>query len=344
MFCVECGRECELIGPLCPECYSRKKVVVGLPQYIDLTLCSHCSSFLMDGRWRETESIREAVERLVEKALVVPQGLNVVDMTVQLTEKDERTYDAAVAIALAAHRHRFERTLATTIRLKHGSCKECSKQQGSYYQAIIQLRGDDRSLSEESERSVERYVRDRIGAMRAASRDVFLTKVERVRGGTDFYVSTAQSARAVARELQEAHSAEFKESSSLWGRQDGQDVYRVTFLVRLPHFRAGDIITCGSEDLYVRSMSKGVIRCILLPSGEERQMKMRDLEACVVACPASAVRSAVVLTEDDAELQVLDPESMEPVDVLRPKGFERNGEQVRFVRTNIGRYVLSDGW
>lgn len=344
MFCVECGREGELIGPLCPECYSRKNVVVSLPQYVDLTICSHCSSFLLDGRWTETESVKEAAERLLGRAIAIPAEMAVDEMTVQLTQKDERAYEATVNVVLTSHGHRFVRDLTTTIRLKRGSCKECSKQKGSYYEAIIQLRGDARSLAGGAEASLEWHVRDRIDAIRASSREVFLTKVERVRGGIDFYVSTAQSARVVARELQDLRSAEFKESSSLWGRQDGRDVYRVTFLVRLPHFEAGDVITCATEDYYVRSMSKGIVRCISLPSGAEQQMKLRDLESCIVACPSSGIRSAVVLMEGDSELQVLDPDSMAPADVIKPKEFLRKGEQIRLVKTKNGKHVLSDSW
>lgn len=344
MFCVECGREGELIGPLCHDCYSRKKVIVDLPQYIDLTLCSHCSSFLMGGRWAETESVKEAVEMLLMEAISAPNGMQVDGLTVQLTEKDQRTFEAAVAVELVSEGHRFDRKLTTTVRLKHGSCKECSKQRGNYYEAIIQLRGDDRALTADVERRMERQVTDRIDAMRAGSREVFLTKVEHVKGGVDFYVSTAQSARIISREFQDSFSAEFKESSSLWGRQDGRDVYRVTFLVRLPRFGVGDVITCYSQDYYIRTMSKGVVRCIALPSGEERQMKVHDLESCTVSCQASGIGNAIVLTERDSELQLLDPDSMEPVDVIKPRGFRRDGEQIRFVRTSTGTHVLSDSW
>jgi nonsense-mediated mRNA decay protein 3 len=344
VFCVECGREGELIGPLCLECYSKKNVAASLPEYIDLTLCTHCSSFLLAGQWIETGSVKEAIERVIEAALVVSDGLAKDGITVILTEKDERTYEAAVTVALTAHGHSFSRDVTTTVRLRRGACKECSKQKGSYYESILQLRGDDRSLAGDLELRMETRVRERFDTMRAKNREVFLTKVLRVRGGLDFYASTAQSARVVARELQEQYSADFKESSSLWGRQDGRDVYRVTYLVRLPHFEAGDVLTCGSKEYYVRSLSKGVIRCLLLPSGEERHIKMRDLETCRVACQASGVKRAIVLMEGDSELQVLDPDTMAPVDVIKPKDFRRDGEQIRLVKTNLGKYALSDSW
>jgi NMD protein affecting ribosome stability and mRNA decay len=71
---------------------------------------------------------------------------------------------------------------------------------------------------------------------------------------------------------------------------------------------------------------------------------MRDLETCRVACQASGVKRAVVLMEGDSELQVLDPDTMAPVDVIKPKDFQRDGEQIRLVKTNLGTYALSDSW
>jgi nonsense-mediated mRNA decay protein 3 len=230
------------------------------------------------------------------------------------------------------------------VRLKRGACKECSKQKGSYFEAILQLRGDERSLNKSNEDEIRQHVLDRVDALRADSREVFVSKVERVRGGLDFYFSTAPAARNIARELQDQRCAEYKESTSLWGRREGREVFRVTFLVRFPSFGPGDIITFRSRDWYVKSMSRGLVRCIELASGEEQQVRLRDLEGCVVSCPSADVRIAVVLMENDSEIQVLDPVTMSPVDLRKPKGFSREGEQVRVVKTNLGTYALSDNW
>ncbi|HIH02149.1 TPA: hypothetical protein HA259_08845 [Thermoplasmata archaeon] len=344
MFCVECGKEGELIGPLCPECHSKKHVHASVPDFVDVTLCAHCSAHQVDDRWEEVGSVKEAIEQSVMRAVAVPKDVLVDDLQVQLVEKDERTFEARVEVLLKSQGHGFRRTLDTTVRLRRGACKECSKQKGSYFEAILQIRGDDRVLNSENEDEVRQHVLDRVDALRAGSREIFVSKVERVRGGLDFYFSTAPAARIVARELQDQRCADYKESTSLWGRREGREVYRVTFLVRFPSFGPGDVIRHDSKDWYVKSMSKGLVRCIGLPSGEEQQVRLRDLEGCAVSCPASSVRASVVLMESDAEMQLLDPDSMSPVDLRKPRGFSRDGEQVRVVKTNIGTYVLSDSW
>ncbi|UCE91993.1 MAG: hypothetical protein JSV90_02310 [Methanobacteriota archaeon] len=344
MFCVECGNEGPLIGPLCPDCYSKKHVKATLPEFIDVTVCAHCSSFLIGERWVEMNSIKDAAEHMLRASLATPEGLEVTGVDVKLDEMDDRTFRAAVSADLAAGEHRFRRELSATVRVKQASCNECSKQKGSYFEAIIQVRGDGRALDAVGVEEIQRQVVARVAAIRTGAREVFISRTERVKGGLDFYLSTIQSARIVARELQELYTAEYGESPSLWGRRGGQEVHRVTFLVRLPPFREGDVITCGAKDYLVRGMAKGAVRCLDLRTGEEQRMKHKALEGCALACAGPDIATAVVLVDGDSELQLLDPDTMTPVDVVKPKGFVLKGDNVRLVRTNLGKYALSDDW
>lgn len=344
MFCVECGREGELIGSVCKECYSKKHTLAELPDHVDLRLCAHCSSMETRRGWEDVGSVREAVERAVEEALVLPKDSKLSDMRVRLEQKDEHNLQATVDIALTAHGTEFTRALKTVVRLKRGSCDECSKQQGKYYEAILQVRGPGRSLPEGVQADVERLVRDRVGAMRRSSREVFISKVEHVRGGLDFYFSTVSSARSVARELQERMCAEFKESSSLWGRREGRDIYRMTFMVRFQGFVSGDVFSFEGGVFYAQGLGKGFVRAIDLRTGEPRMLKVKGARECSLMAPRSAIKRAVVVTETEDELQVLDPETMATLELRKPKGFSRKGEQIRLVKTKVGAFALSDGW
>ena len=344
MFCVECGREGELIGSLCTECYSKKHLQASLPDHVDVTLCAHCSSMQTDKGWQDVGSVKEASELAIEHSISLPKDARIADIRVSLVEKDERNMEAKVDLLISAHGREFSRGLGTIVRLKRGSCIECSKQQGNYYEAILQVRGPERSLSEDIRRDVQRLVKDRVASMRKSSRTVFVSKVEDVKGGLDFYFGTIPAARTLAKELQESFCAEFKESSSLWGRRDGKEIYRMTFLVRLPGFSAGDVVLVGGRDYYVRGMSRGVIHGIDLRTGEERPLKFKEPSECVVSAPKAKIPRAVVLIDKEREMQVLDPDTMAPVDVRKPGGFHRKGEQIRLVKTTLGTYVLSDSW
>ncbi len=344
MFCVECGREEELIGSVCKECFSKKNVIASLPEHVDLTICAHCSSMETSKGWKDVGSMREAVEESIRASLVLLKGATVSDMRVELDQKDERNLQAEVSLMVSAHGAEFERHLSTMVRIKRGACKECSKQQGSYYEAILQVRGPERNLAERTAAEVERLVRDRVASMRKNSREIFVSKVEKVKGGLDFYFSTIPAARTIARELESSMCAEYKESSSLWGKRDGKEIYRMTFMVRFREYSKGDVIERGSRLFLVKGMAKGMVRWIDIVTGEERSMRLQDQGECALVQPKSRILKAVVVAESEKELQVLDPETMKTLDVRKPNGFSRKGEQVRLVKTNAGAFVLSDSW
>ncbi len=344
MFCVECGREAELIGSVCKECYSKKHEIVSLPDHVDLTMCAHCSSMETPTGWKDVPSMRDAVEQAVESALVLAKDARVSDSKVTITEKDERNFQADIDLTVSLGGVGFDRRLSTIVRLKRGSCNECSKQQGRYYEAILQVRGPDRSLPEATEREIERMVQDRVASMRKGSREVFVSKIERVKGGLDFYFSTIQAARNIARELESLMCAEYKESSSLWGRRDGKDVYRMTYLVRLLGFGKGDVVELDKRLTYVTALGRGMLRGVDLMTGEERSVRLQGQDECALVVPRKRILDAVVVTESKDELQVLDPESMQTVDVRKPNGFSRSGDHIRLVKAKDGYFALSDSW
>lgn len=344
MFCVECGREEELIGSICKECYSKKHAIASLPDHVDLTLCAHCSSMETLKGWKDVGSMREAVDDAIRAALVLLKDAKVTDMKAELTQKDERNLQAEVSLLVTAGGAEFERRMSTIVRIKRGSCKECSKKQGNYYEAILQVRGPERNLPEQTEEEVQKLVKERVASMRRTSREVFVSKVERVKGGLDFFFSTIPAARGIARELENNMCAEYKESSSLWGRRDGKDIYRMTYMVRFQGFSKGDVIEYGSKLYFVRGMAKGMIHGIDISTGEERSMHLQDPGECSLVQPKGKILKAVVVAESKDELQVLDPETMKTLDVRKPNGFSRKGEQVRLVKTKAGTFVLSDSW
>jgi len=344
MFCVECGREGETFGALCRECFAKKRLTASLPDHVDLLLCSHCSSAQIEGQWVDIGSVREGAERVIEGAIVVPKDVRASLIGVRLEEKDERNMHATADLSISSGGVDVERELATIVRVKRGSCTECSKMHGSYYEAILQVRGRDGDLGETEAAEARKTVVARIASLRESSRGVFLTRTEKVKGGLDFYISTMRAAKTIARELQDSWCAEYKESSSLWGRRDGREVHRMTFLVRLPGFVRGDIVESGSGDVLVQGMSRGIIRGVDIASGQAVDIRSQEVSACSVACRSTDVWQAVVLSETADEIQVLDPWSMAPVDLRKPQGFSRKGDKVRLAKTKRGTFPLSDGW
>lgn len=344
MFCVECGSEGDLIGALCEKCYSEKRVWAKIPDHVDLASCAHCSKFLIDDAWSAIDSVRDAIQRVVETSITVSKGAKATSVKVSLDERDPRNLDAEVEVEISAEGRVFHKSVRTTVRLKGGSCTTCSKQQGNYFEAVLQVRGDERTMDRPTLERIQKVVAERVATMQKTNASAFISRVENVRGGLDFYFGTIPSARILARELQDSLCADYKESNSLWGRRGGKEIYRMTFLVRIPSFVPGDVVEFESKDYFVRGMAKGHLRLTDLATGEERATKLNAPVPAHNVYPASRIASAVVLLETEHDIQVLDPVTMATLELRKPKEFSRRGEQVRIIKTNLGTYALSDDW
>ncbi|EQD79394.1 NMD3 family protein [mine drainage metagenome] len=135
----------------------------------------------------------------------------------------------------------IEREVAVplTVKVDHHTCPECSRKSGHYYTAQLQLRG---TLD---------GPREKAGALRArldAQWDELMHEAradwrkaiswrEALPEGWDYFLVNTMAARSLARLAQRRLAAEMKESATLYGRKDGQDLYRVTICVRIPPSR-----------------------------------------------------------------------------------------------------------
>ena len=75
------------------------------------------------------------------------------------------------------------------------------------------------------------------------NRALFITDSKEEHGGLDFYLSDKGSALTITKKVQGKYGGSIKQSSKNIGMKDSRQVYRMTYLLRLPSFRKGDFIS-----------------------------------------------------------------------------------------------------
>jgi NMD protein affecting ribosome stability and mRNA decay len=70
MFCVECGREEELYGGLCSQCYIEKNVFITIPERIDIEVCAYCGVRRKGRIWVRNEPGTLFEESIIESARI----------------------------------------------------------------------------------------------------------------------------------------------------------------------------------------------------------------------------------------------------------------------------------
>src|SRR5439155_1434754 len=186
------------------------------------------------------------------------------------------------------------------------------KQRGRYYEGILQVRGEDRELAPREVRAARTFVTARID--RSEDSEAFVSRIEEVHGGLDFYVSTNALAKGLARDLAGAFGGTVTASPKLFGQRQGREVYRVTALVRLPAFQKGDVVRHKGAVAEVTSVRPFVVLRDLA-TGESRRFKPKDVRG---ANRIDAERFEAQLARlDSGELVAIHPETAAE---RRPRG------------------------
>lgn len=273
MFCVECGAEGPTYEGLCPKCFSKKHPVVDPPELLDLARCSSCGSYRFKSGWSAMDRDL-AITRLLREAVPVRPPFERVTFTHAAREEDANNLSLTVK-ALGRYKElESVRDFHVRVRIKPSLCETCQKQKGRYYEGILQVRGDGRELTPKEMRAVRTFVAARVERAREAQ--AFVSRLEEVHGGLDFYVSTNALGKTLSRELAETFGGTVSSSPKLFGQQQGREVYRVTSLVRLAPFHVGDIVR--HKDALAEVMAvRPFVLLRDLATGETRRFKPKDV-------------------------------------------------------------------
>ena len=331
MFCVKCGEEdVETINGLCLNCFLDGRKLISMPHHVDLMRCANCEEFSVDDQWVR-KSLDQAVEDIALTTLsVIPEG-RVASVGVMVEKQEDKTFVVHVQADVDVNGVIATDEDSVIVRLKNTVCKRCSRQLGSYYESIIQVRTGEKTLDDDLRDEVVRSVRSSVETQSKTNRSLFISKVQEVPGGVDIYLSSISLGKTLTRELSESYGAEVKESSSLVGvSSDGQEVYRVTFLLRLPMYHVGDVILFKERPYKLTAVNKNGGKMTDLYDFRETSIKKFELLTIKVLYKSRDVKEATVVSTSPGEIQVLHPSSYITKDVRVPADADI-GETVRVV-------------
>lgn len=320
MQCVRCGKEIEE-GPLCTACISSTAKLLISPAYIDIVKCPNCSRFRC-GRDLWVQSIEEAVEKILRSSVRIHPAI--MSSAVEFTLNADK-WEGRIVISMNGEidGEEIHEEVCADLRIHSEVCERCSRIAGNYYEAIIQLRGK-RRLTLDDFNAAMAIVEE------SSSDGTFLTRAERTRGGWDFYVSSQNWGRSIAKRLAECLGARVRESSKLVGVRDGRKVFRITFLVRAPQYRKGSIVMMDGRPRIIHSVGKSV-KLTDLMTGEMQSVHMKKLEHVRVLADPEDHLEAIVVSKGPEGVQILDPVTNRTVTVLTPFDV-RSGDTVRVAR------------
>ncbi|AXR76457.1 60S ribosomal export protein NMD3 [Natrarchaeobaculum sulfurireducens] len=336
---------------LCDACYFEGFDFVDAPDRIDVRVCAQCGAVYRGNRWVDVgaDDYTDVAVEEVSKALSVHVDVDDVAWQVEPEQIDPNTIRMHCYFTGVVRGTPVEEQLMIPVKIARQTCTRCGRIAGDYYASIVQIRAEDRTpTSEEIDRA--KTIANRVVADMEATgdRNAFITEMGEVDDGLNMRVSTNKIGKKISSKMVEEFGGTVNDAETLVTEdEDGNEVYRVTFAVRLPPYRPGDVIDLTDDDdgpVLVRS-AHGNLKGTRVTTGERYEASYEDgasPDARKLGRLEDGVETTVVTVEDENAVQILDPETYEAKTVSRPAYFDPDAQTVPVLKSRAGLHVLPD--
>ena len=321
---------------LCDDCYFEDFQLVDAPDRIEVLVCSGCGAVRRGESWRDVGA-RDYTDVAVDEvaaALGVHVDAEDVDWGVEPEQVDENTVRMHCRFSGVVRGTLRSAEVTVPVKISRGTCDRCGRIAGGYYAGVVQVRATERALTpaerDEALNIAESYVADQEAD---GDREAFITEVVETDDGPDIKLSSNRLAQNVATRITESLGGSFESYPTLVTEDgDGNEVYRVTFAVRLPRYAAGEIIDPedGDGPVLVTSVTDR-LRGVRLATGAEYVSAFEDAaapDASRLGRRDDAVETTVVTVEDENAIQLLDPVTYEAKTVPNPDFVDDDADAV----------------
>ncbi len=332
MFCVECGKENEIFrNGVCIKCYLKNKSFTKGPEIFDINICSKCLSYKYKNHWLR-ESFDDILNRYIEDKFKISNELEKIQIKTDCNEKGKNVF-CKIIIKGYLGGHEISEEHFLTVRIKGIVCDICSKKFGGYFEATLQVRADKRKLSREEIEIIRLDVENLLKSYRnKGNRGLFITDVGEEHGGIDFYLSEKGSAYTIAKKIQDKCGGVIKESSKNFGLKDGRQIYRMTYLLRIPSYRKGDFILHDNSYFYISSISGNKVHTIELCNWTKRVFDGKDLKKIRIIGGKELVTEMILVSQSKDEVQIMDPMTYKTIEVRKPKLISFKTKKINIIK------------
>jgi len=337
---VECGKE----GPIfrdgvCISCYLKTHGFSKGPDTIDVITCAHCGSYKYKSTWT-SDLFGDIIRKIIKNAFDISNELKKIDINTEFKEQKEGMVGKAVISGFVEDVEITEKH-ELLVRLKKTVCDVCSKRFGGYHEAIIQIRADKRKLTKDELNAIRSMVEGFVEHFQTkGNRNLFITDIGEERGGIDFYLSDKNFGLAIAKKIQGQYGGTIKQSSKNIGMKDSRQVYRMTYLLRLPAFSRKDILLFKNQFFYISSISVNKVHVFNLKNWDELVFDLKDLEHGKIVGNEKNIRDIILISQTKNEIQIMTPDKYNVITLKKPKNIDFEEDKIKIVNVEDKFFIF----
>lgn len=340
MFCVECGKEEKIFkNGVCIDCYIKNTNFTKGPSVIDIYKCSKCSSYKHKNTWL-IETFEEVLKRHIRDNFFFNNELKRINIKTDCNNRD-KNISCNIGISGFLNDHKILEEHSILVREKNTVCDICTKQFGGYYEAILQIRANKRKMFIDEIKKFRLYVKDFVKNLQEkGNRGLFITDISEEQNGIDFFLSEKGPAYTIAKKIQEKFGGEIKQSSTNIGMKDSRQLFRITYLIRLPQYKKGDFICYKNSFYYVYSITRDRVHVFDLSNWTEKILGEKEIQKANIFGGKELIKKMILVSQSNEEVQVMDPKSFKTFDVKKPKIITFYSKTLNIIRLKDEIFIL----
>ncbi len=293
-FCAVCGAiEGPFLDNLCEKCFKKENPLeMKKLRSLNVEICPSCGTLKVMGAnidtWERNQPLEETIREVVRSAIVEQINL---ESSFQCDFEDNIEESKIMNYGVKAFEMKtyvvtkpyeefgdFEEEFVTRLKMRRAGCDDCSKYKSGYFEAILQVRGENRKLTEKEQDEIEKLIDNKMKQFEDA-RLAYILDFDIDQDGITAQISTKFLAEMLAREIKNftagklSTAYEHKTTS-----KDGDEVYINTYLVRLPELTQGDIAEYDGILWVVKNVSDVQVKMESLENHEIRKIDRKRVE------------------------------------------------------------------
>lgn len=346
MFCPECGAtDVEMIDGICKNCFLKKFQLLEIPENITVTVCKHCNAKLEEGKWKdeyipEEEIIYRALERNISISDLAENEEIELEID-QMRGTIAECYVEAIATVLGEE---VVETHTPNVKINYSVCPDCSKRNAGYYEAVIQLRADNRELEEEEIKQAEEIIHRTLEKQMKKDKLAYIPQVAKLKEGNDYYIGSLKTAKKVVEHIKEELGGITKESPRLISedKSTGKGLYRIWISFRLPKFQKEDFVKYNDNIHQILDVDGNRILVKNLENEDQIALKWREYDSIEKIDHLDGIQKAIITAKSPNSTQILDPDDYSPIDLEMSKKLEKYniGEEIDVIKIDGVIYLL----
>lgn len=345
MKCVVCGEKPAHIQleSQCPSCYTANNPLIAQDASevtLQLPFCKLCSRLKLSRKWYHLDDsvTIDYLKLELSHTLRLPKNVEILIQR-KIIEYSEDNIPYILHVQITAKKRILPSIFQQEVRdfqinLDNQLCTHCTQLQKTYFEAVLQVRTEDRNFTPEEAQWITTQVINRTTKAFAKDPRNYLSKLDERPEGFDFYFGTASLAFQIARDLASYTAAQLKITYKLVSADPSlkHPQKRTTISLRVPNYRQGDFIAFQpkkeerSEIIQILSFSRGKVHYYSFKNTSKTSVPVKLFNECkpTVIAPALTVRPFIIITTHDDSVHLMDSQTYKMFEIGR-----------KHLRTNI---------